>query len=200
MKPEVVFGLENATWPVLLVNPAGLVLLTNGAAKNVLGAALNGTAAQLAAVWATENQGNPEDFLRLWLQSPLPVKALKFKTASGTTATFTTALSQFNHDGKPAIIMQLLSGAGGIEPAPDAKPVTEGDAALKQKLDCVLQLARSVSLDFNNALTGVLAHTSLLLGKAELDHPWRRALLEVEKSAARAAEIAGGLALFRRQG
>ena len=74
-----------------------------------------------------------------------------------------------------------------------------GDAALKQKLDCVLQLARSVSLDFNNALTGVLAHTSLLLGKAEPDHPWRRSLLEVEKSAARAAEIASELALFSRQ-
>ena len=74
-----------------------------------------------------------------------------------------------------------------------------GDAALKQKLECVLQLARTVSLDFNNALTGVLAHTSLLLGKAEPEHPWRRSLLEVEKSAARAAEIASELALFSRQ-
>src|ERR1035437_5405647 len=74
-----------------------------------------------------------------------------------------------------------------------------GDAALKQKLDCVLQLARTVSLDFNNALTGVLAHTSLLLGRAEPDHPWRRSLLEVEKSAARAAEIASELAQFSRQ-
>ena len=67
---------------------------------------------------------------------------------------------------------------------------------MKQKLDCVLQLARSVSPDFNNALTGVLAHTSLLLGKAEAEHPWRRSLIEVEKSAARAAGIAGELALF----
>src|SRR5262249_52228053 len=58
---------------------------------------------------------------------------------------------------------------------------------------------RTVSLDFNNALTGVLAHTSLLLGKAEADHPWRRSLLEVEKSASRAAEIASELALFSRQ-
>jgi CheY-like chemotaxis protein len=56
-----------------------------------------------------------------------------------------------------------------------------------------------VSLDFNNALTGVLAHTSLLLGKAEPAHPWRRSLLEVEKSAARAAEIASELAQFSRQ-
>jgi two-component system cell cycle sensor histidine kinase/response regulator CckA len=87
----------------------------------------------------------------------------------------------------------------GGEVVPEAKSATEGDAALKQKLDCVLQLARTVSLDFNNALTGVLAHTSLLLGKAEADHPWRRSLLEVEKSAARAAEIASELALFSRQ-
>ena len=71
--------------------------------------------------------------------------------------------------------------------------------ALKQKLDCALQLARTVSIDFNNALTSVLGHTSLLLGKAEAGHPWRHSLLEVEKSAARAAEIANELQTFSRQ-
>ena len=68
----------------------------------------------------------------------------------------------------------------------------------KQKLDCALQLARTVSLDFNNALTSILGHTSLLLTKAEADHPWRRSLMEVEKSAARAAEIANDLGTFSR--
>src|ERR1019366_5720312 len=95
------------------------------------------------------------------------------------------------HLEKPAVVP--------VESAIEFKTTPTGDAALKQKLDCVLQLARSVSLDFNNALTGVLAHTSLLLGKAAPDHPWRRSLLEVEKSAARAAEIAGELAQFSRQ-
>jgi CheY-like chemotaxis protein len=70
--------------------------------------------------------------------------------------------------------------------------------AQKQKLDCALQLARSVSLDFNNALTSILGHTSLLLSKAEPNHPWRTSLMEVEKSAAKAAEIAGDLAAFSR--
>src|SRR6201999_1671586 len=70
--------------------------------------------------------------------------------------------------------------------------------AHKQKLDCALQLARTVSLDFNNALTSILGHTSLLLTKAEANHPWRRSLLEVEKSAARAAEIANDLGTFSR--
>lgn len=199
MKPEVVFGLENATWPSLLVNPAGAVMLTNAAAKTVFGAALVGNPAQLAAVWSPENGGAAADFLARWLQSPAAVTSLKFKTAGGATTSFTTAICQFNNSGDQWIVLQLLSGISGGESVPEAKSATEGDAALKQKLDCVLQLARTVSLDFNNALTGVLAHTSLLLGKAEPDHPWRRSLLEVEKSAARAAEIASELALFSRQ-
>ena len=199
MKPEVVFGLENATWPALLVNTAGAVMLTNSAAKNVFGAALGERPAQLAAIWAPENGGTAADFLALWVQSPAAVSVLKFKTAGGAPATFSTAICQFNNNGERWLVLQLLSGVGGAESVPEAKSATEGDAALKQKLDCVLQLARTVSLDFNNALTGVLAHTSLLLGKAEVTHPWRRSLLEVEKSAARAAEIASELALFSRQ-
>jgi two-component system cell cycle sensor histidine kinase/response regulator CckA len=37
------------------------------------------------------------------------------------------------------------------------------------------------------------------LSKAEAGHPWRHSLMEVEKSAARAAEIANELAVFSRQ-
>ena len=199
MKPEVVFGLENATWPALLVNTAGAVTLANAAAKDVFGASLAATPAQLASIWSPENGGGATEFISLWQKSPSAVSTLKFKTTSGTTATFTTAICQFNNNGEAWLVLQLLAGVSGAEAVPEAKSATEGDAALKQKLDCVLQLARTVSLDFNNALTGVLAHTSLLLGKAEATHPWRRSLLEVEKSAARAAEIASELALFSRQ-
>jgi signal transduction histidine kinase len=199
MKPEVVFGLENATWPTLLVNTAGAATWANAAAKNVFGAALAVAPAQLASIWAPENGGGATEFVSLWLRSPAAVSTLKFKTAGGATATFSTAICQFNHGGEPSLVLQLLSGVSGAEAVPEARSATEGDAALKQKLECVLQLARTVSLDFNNALTGVLAHTSLLLGKAEANHPWRRSLLEVEKSAARAAEIASELALFSRQ-
>jgi two-component system cell cycle sensor histidine kinase/response regulator CckA len=56
-----------------------------------------------------------------------------------------------------------------------------------------------VSLDFNNALTGILGHTSLVLSKMEPTHPWRGSLLEVEKAASRAAEIANDLGSFSRQ-
>ena len=75
----------------------------------------------------------------------------------------------------------------------------ETGLAHKQKLDCALQLARTVALDFNNALTSILGHTSLVLSKMEANHPWRGSLLEVEKSAAKAAEIANDLGTFSRQ-
>lgn len=73
------------------------------------------------------------------------------------------------------------------------------EAVQKQKLEFALQLARTVALDFNNALTSILGHTSLLLGKTDDSHPWRSHLIEIEKAAARAAEIASDLATFSRQ-
>jgi two-component system cell cycle sensor histidine kinase/response regulator CckA len=84
-------------------------------------------------------------------------------------------------------------------PRAETKPADAGDLILKQKLDCALQLARTVSLDFNNALTSILGHVSFLLRNAEAGHPWRHALMEMEKSAERAAEIAHELQTFSRQ-
>ncbi len=84
-------------------------------------------------------------------------------------------------------------------PAPEPAPSLDAATAQKQKLECALQLTRTVVLDFNNALTSILGHTSLLLSKAEPGHPWRGSLLEVEKSAEKAAEIAHDLATFSRQ-
>src|SRR4051812_31725043 len=75
----------------------------------------------------------------------------------------------------------------------------DGAEAQKQKLDCALQLARTVSSDFNNALTGILGHTSLLLSGLGTGHPMRESLVEIQKAAEKAAEIASDLAAFSQQ-
>ena len=198
MKSEVTFDWENAAWPTLLVTAGGEILTANAAAKHLFGPALNGNPASLTAIWPGDSGVTAGDFFRGWEQAPVPTSLLKFNPPGGAATIFSTAICPLPHDGKKCFLLQLLPSATGAEVAAVTKPGAT-DAALKQKLDCVLQLARTVSLDFNNALTGVLAHTSLLLGKAEPEHPWRRSLLEVEKSAARAAEIASELALFSRQ-
>jgi nitrogen-specific signal transduction histidine kinase len=99
----------------------------------------------------------------------------------------------------PAPLPPVETALAEMPPRAEVKIVDAGDVVLKQKLDCALQLARTVSLDFNNALTSILGHVSFLLSKAEAGHPWRHALMEVEKSAQRAAEIAHELQTFSRQ-
>jgi nitrogen-specific signal transduction histidine kinase len=81
----------------------------------------------------------------------------------------------------------------------EAGTVMDTNLAQKQKLDCAMQLIRTVALDFNNALTSILGHTSLLLSKIDPKNPARSSLVEIEKSAERAAEVANDLAAFSRQ-
>ena len=218
MKDDFVFNLEGAAWPALLLDAGCQVLHVNSRAKDVFGAAIGATTPQLSAIWPEENGLPPEQFFARWQESTAPTVDLKFRTAAGTIARFTAAICTFGGEGQNRFILQLLPFvepspvrpeaspvpvAPEIPPAgspPETKSVPDANGVImKQKLDCALQLARTVSLDFNNALTSVLGHTSLLLGKAEAGHPWRHSMLEVEKSAARAAEIANELAVFSRQ-
>ena len=211
MKPEVVFGLESAAWPALLLNAGGAVLRSNAAGTNTFGVALAGEAPPLSAIWSPENGQKPEEFFDRWQQSPTVTADLKFRVANGATIKFTAAICTFNSEGRKWFVLQLLPAAApGPATAPEVSAIAHapgetktapdaGGVMLKQKLECALQLARSVSLDFNNALTSILGHTSLLLSKAEAGHPWRHSLMEVEKSASRAAEIANELSVFSRQ-
>ena len=198
MKSEVAAILKRATWPVLLVDAAGAIAGANRAAEAAFGSAITDGQPSLTAVWSPDNGVGAEEFLADWAALPTPSVALKFRVQSGGVATYSTAISTDDADGQVQFLLQLF-----LAPTRRQDPAgTPGDAAAlahKQKLDCALQLARSVALDFNNALTSVLGHTSLLLTKADADHPWRRSLLEVEKAAGRAAEIANDLAAFSRQ-
>ena len=193
MKSEVALGLENAGWPVLLVNSSGAILHANPAAVATFGPTLEGEM-PLSAIWASENGPMAEQFLLQWDNSPSAPGPLKFCVKGGGVRAFMTSIYPLTEGPEKSFILQLL---------PNTLPTTPKEAAAeslaqKQKLDCALQLARTVSLDFNNALTSILGHTSLLLTKIEPNHPWRRSLLEVEKSAARAAEIANDLGTFSR--
>jgi nitrogen-specific signal transduction histidine kinase/CheY-like chemotaxis protein len=165
----------------------------------------------LEEIWSPHNKDSCKQFLNLPpLAEPVP---LKYHLKSGLPGDF---LGQFcGTSDEDIFLLQLLkapppSGGTSITPKPASAPAStpaatgegkgvEAGLAHKQKLDCALQLARSVALDFNNALTSILGHTSLLLSKTEPGDPARNSLVEIEKSAARAAEIANDLAAFSRQ-
>jgi signal transduction histidine kinase/ActR/RegA family two-component response regulator len=198
------FLLQEADWPAFLLQKDGRVLRANRAAVRAFGSNIEKPDTKLGTIWSPENRDSLAQFLSLPAPTLLP--RLKFRLKSGLPATFLVQMTCLPPD--DVCLLQLLK-----EPAPAASPAgapappgapapaaaSEAHSVQRQKLDCALQLARSVALDFNNALTSILGHTSLLLSKAEAGHPWRSSLVEIEKSADKAAEVASDLASFSLQ-
>jgi len=226
MKLDLAFALENAAWPVFLVDDSGNVRHANPAAVNILGTVMEGESALAVSIWSPENQLSAKDFLHRAERATTPPSPVKFRVRGGGTTSFNTYVCPLIRDHQRFFVFQLLEELAAEKepayPAPDpASPgsfgsskngkisdtallraagyTSEGTAAQKQKLDCALQLARTLALDFNNALTAILGHASLILGKIEPTHPWRSSMIEIEKSAQRAAELAQDLAGFSRQ-
>jgi signal transduction histidine kinase len=145
----------------------------------------------VSTIWTADNTVTLDSLIA----SAPGLHSIKLKGADGKPRSFESAVSPMPADSGELVVLQLLPAA-----PPEAGP-SQVDAGLahKQKLDCALQLARTVALDFNNALTSILGHTSFVLSRLEPGNPWRNSLVEVEKSAAKAAEIANDLASFSRQ-
>jgi len=188
MKSDSTFLLENAGWPVLLVGRTGVVMQSNQAAQSLFGAAMSSARPNFSTIWA-ETAYDVAKFLAEWEQAPSSTISLKFRLPDGSTPAFLTTICTATEQEQKYLLLQLLPESG-----PSALSL-----AHKQKLDCALQLARTVSLDFNNALTSILGHSSLLLSKMEMNHPWRMSMMSIEKSAERAAEIASDLGAFSLQ-
>jgi signal transduction histidine kinase len=200
MKSDAVFELVDSGRPAFLVNAAGEIILANPSAAHFFGAALEKEIILLSSVWSAENNLPAENFLAELEHSAAPATSLKFCAQDDSSRTFSVAVCPFASGEEKYFVFQLFPEALSEQKKKEPKKqTTDANLAQKQKLDCALQLARTVSLDFNNALTSILGHTSLLLSKAEPEHPWRRSLMEVEKAAAKAAEITNDLAVFSQQ-
>src|ERR1041385_4364746 len=216
MKADFVFGLENAAWPALVLNDSGLIQRANAAAASAFGGVSEAGGASAASIWSPENQLGLEAFLTRTERASMEPIPVKLREKSGRTGPFLAYVSSFTKDGQRLHLVQLLRSSDPPSPGAAAGPssatmpepntasrgegsVLESSLAQKQKLECALQLTRTVALDFNNALTSILGHTSLILSKMEPNQPWRNSLVEVEKSAEKAAEVASDLAGFSRQ-
>jgi two-component system cell cycle sensor histidine kinase/response regulator CckA len=194
MKPELVFALENANWPALLVDQSATVRKASVGAKAIFGTSMDGSPTLGGSIWAKENELTAEQTLASWSRQPTASLPLKFRIKDGTINAYNTCIAPIQTENGNFFVLQLFKLENRGETTTESLA-----AAQKQKLDCALQLSRTVALDFNNALTTILGHTSLLLSKLESAHPWRSSLVEIEKSAEKAAEIANDLAAFSRQ-
>jgi two-component system, cell cycle sensor histidine kinase and response regulator CckA len=203
MNPETGFALQTATWPALLVDATGRIRHVSEGAKTMFGTVIEHSATLASSIWSRENELTPEEFFAKLAKAPLPYAEVRLRTKDGNTGSFHAHICRAMIGPEPAWLMQLFKpekNVPGVNGQPSGEStVLEAAIAHKQKLDCALQLTRTVALDFNNALTIILGHTSLLLSKLDAKHPFRTSLVEVEKSAEKAAEIAHDLAAFSIQ-
>ena len=206
MKSDLSFQLESAAWPAFVVEAGGTIRHANQAAISFFGPKLEGEGLLLSALWAEQGE-TVEQFLARWERSAAATIPLRYHGKGGSVATFATYICAARELQKRYIFQLIRSqdmGSASIGDLcrlgiPDQKPAP-GDTAIfqKQRLDCATQLTRSVALDFNNVLTGILGHASLVLSQMETTNPHRASLLEIEKAAGRAAEIAQQLTAFNR--
>jgi two-component system, cell cycle sensor histidine kinase and response regulator CckA len=190
--------LDGASWPVLLVDGTACVRRANSAAIDVFGAKVEADPAPLSGLWTSENEGDPAAFLQRVASSKAVVGLLKLRGKGIAITPFNASVCVLEREGTKFFLFQLFpfTAAPGAGRA-DAKGASvEINVAQKQKLDCALQLTRTVALDFNNTLTAILGHTTHVLGQMEPDLAWRKSLTEIEKAAERGAEVANQLAAF----
>src|SRR5687768_4915186 len=174
MKAEIVFQLENASWPAFLVTPTGVLEDVNPAAQALFGDRLKSR--EFADIGEAETASST--FLAMCDNFTTPMMPLKFRNKEGKPAIFQTSISSLALGSQKYFLFQLFpvatgaSGAGAWKAVDGRSASVEVNAMQKQKLDCAMQLTRTVALDFNNALTTVLGHASYVLGQMENSDKW----------------------------
>jgi two-component system cell cycle sensor histidine kinase/response regulator CckA len=217
MKSETLFALENALWPALLVDGSGNIRAFSKGARETFGQVITPGAVLGKTIWSKENDQSAEEFFAGFDQGANKSYKLRFKGRDGSTVSYETHICTQRAEHSDLFLLQFFKAPAVEEaatpPAPPAAAVPErpvegrteshtvmeASLAQKQKLDCAMQLIRTVALDFNNALTSILGHASLLLATSDAKNPFRGSLVEIEKSAQKAAEVANDLAAFSRQ-
>ena len=194
MKSEIAFQLENASWPAFLVTPTGVLEDVNAAAQVLFGDRLKNR--EFADIGEAETASST--FLAMCGSFTTPMMPLKFRNGEGKPITFLTSIAALTLGQQKYFLFQLFPppGSTGWKAADGHTAFVEVNTLQKQKLDCAMQLTRTVALDFNNALTTVLGHASHLLGQMDSSHSWRFSLTEIEKAAEKASGVANDLAAF----
>src|SRR5713101_6574675 len=145
MKVEVVFQLAEASWPAFLVAPAGDIVEANAAAAAYFGDRLE--ARQFSALGNCG--GAVEDVLGPCPKLSAVPRLLEFVGKQGTVGVFSTAVAPLEFGSQKYFLFQLfpVPAAAPTLPTENKSQGVEINPSHKQRLDCAMQLTRTVALD-----------------------------------------------------
>jgi PAS domain S-box-containing protein len=164
-------------------------------------------------VWATGEPVWMADALaamhaaRASAAGPLGLRATLGCPVRGTTGVI-AVLTFFSRSPRPRdadldAVMDDISGRIGQlierQRAQEALEQAEGHVRQLQRLEAVGRLAGGVAHDFNNLLTVIMGRGDILLGRLPADHPHRRDIALIKKTAERAAALTKQLLAFSRK-
>jgi len=116
------FLLQDAKWPVLLLEKNGQVHRANRAAVRAFGSAIEKADGTLASIWGSQNEGSARQFLSL-PPSAAPVP-LTFKLKSGLPGAFQAQLCPA--EGEDLCLLQLLK-----EVSPEDSPASASQTGFR---------------------------------------------------------------------
>src|SRR5688572_5646404 len=108
MKAEIVFQLENASWPAFLVTPTGVLEDVNVAAQVLFGDRLKNR--EFADIGEAETASST--FLAMCDNFTTPMMPLKFRTGEGKPVTFLTSIAALSLGPQKYFLFQLFPPPG----------------------------------------------------------------------------------------
>src|SRR5271170_7910243 len=102
MKSEVVDGLLNASWPVLLVDESGIIRNANTTAVQTLDPTLANGSTPFVTIWPPDNEGSPTQFLAEWELAPTSQVRLNLRGPGGVKVSFQVSICILPEEGKKA--------------------------------------------------------------------------------------------------
>ncbi len=116
----------------------------------------------------------------------------KVRLRNGAEVTVEETSSFVDVRGKPPLLLALFRDIGG-------RKSLEDQLRQAQKMEAIGQLAGGVAHDFNNILTVIHGHASLLLGNTKLDDASAKSAHQISQAAERAAGLTRQLLAFSRR-
>ncbi len=123
---------------------------------------------------------------------PVPLKDVRARTVAGDYVVFDgTVTAHFDVPGIDGLVLNLRDVTERLQ--------LETRLRHSEKMDAIGQLAGGVAHDFNNQLTGILAHADLLASRVR-DATHRGWAEQIAQAAMRSADLTGKLLAFARKG